>query len=123
MSIHNAEGLTNPIFIFNYIEWPRMPHYGDPKGCSANRRVVRGAGMVMREAPTTLNEIALTYIIYNYPIRRDASSGKTGLELIIQFIAKLLDPSQTESAALFVGDLISKLIKKGGDLVSPILPD
>jgi hypothetical protein len=33
-----------------------------------------------------------------------------------------LDPSQTESAALFVGDLISKLIKKGGDIVSPILP-
>ncbi|KAF9198116.1 hypothetical protein BGZ49_001176 [Haplosporangium sp. Z 27] len=54
---------------------------------------------------------------------RDAASGKTGLELTIQFIAKLLDPSQTESAALFVGDLISKLIKKGGDLVSPILPD
>lgn len=45
------------------------------------------------------------------------------MELIIQFIAKLLDPSQTESAALFVGDLISKLIKKGSDLVSPILPD
>ncbi|KAF9431329.1 hypothetical protein BGZ76_000457 [Entomortierella beljakovae] len=53
----------------------------------------------------------------------DAASGKSGLELTIQFIAKLLDPSQTESAALFVGDLISKLIKKGGDLVSPILPD
>jgi len=55
--------------------------------------------------------------------RRDAASGKTGLELIIQFIAKLLDPSQTESAALFVGDMICKLIKKGGDLVAPIIPD
>ncbi|KAF9581008.1 hypothetical protein BGW38_002133, partial [Lunasporangiospora selenospora] len=54
---------------------------------------------------------------------RDAASGKTGLDLIIQLIAKLLDPSQTESAALFVGDMISKLIKKGGDLVSPIIPD
>ncbi|KAG0261216.1 hypothetical protein BG011_001257 [Mortierella polycephala] len=54
---------------------------------------------------------------------RDAASGKTGLELIIQFIAKLLDPSQSESAALFVGDLVSKLIKKGGDLVTPIIPD
>ncbi|GJJ78574.1 importin-9 [Entomortierella parvispora] len=54
---------------------------------------------------------------------RDAASGKTGLELIIQFIAKLLDPSQTESAALFVGDMICKLIKKGGDLVAPIIPD
>lgn len=55
--------------------------------------------------------------------RQDAASGKTGLELIIQFIAKLLDPSQTESAALYVGDMISKLVMKGGDLVTPILPD
>ncbi|KAG0243915.1 armadillo-type protein [Mortierella sp. GBAus27b] len=54
---------------------------------------------------------------------RDTASGKSGLDLTIQFIAKLLDPSQAESAALFVGDLISKLIKKGGDLVTPILPD
>ncbi|KAG0356145.1 hypothetical protein BG005_004912 [Podila minutissima] len=54
---------------------------------------------------------------------QDAASGKTGLELIIQFIAKLLDPSQTESAALYVGDMISKLVMKGGDLVTPILPD
>ncbi|KAG0255861.1 hypothetical protein DFQ27_006018 [Actinomortierella ambigua] len=54
---------------------------------------------------------------------RDASSGKSGLDLTIQFIAKLLDPSQTESAALFVGDLIAKLIKKGGDLVAPVIPD
>ncbi|KAG0198042.1 Importin 9 [Mortierella sp. GBA30] len=57
------------------------------------------------------------------PTGNDASSGKSGLELLIQFIAKLLDPSQTESAALFVGDLISKLIKKGGVLVSSVLPD
>lgn len=55
--------------------------------------------------------------------RQDVASGKTGLEFIIQFIAKLLDPSQTESAALYVGDMISKLIMKGGDLVTPILPD
>ncbi|KAG0068374.1 hypothetical protein BGZ89_004825 [Linnemannia elongata] len=54
---------------------------------------------------------------------RDSASGKTGLDLLIQFIAKLLDPSQTESAALFVGDLVSKLITKGDNLVTPILPD
>ncbi|KAF9145048.1 hypothetical protein BG015_012018 [Linnemannia schmuckeri] len=54
---------------------------------------------------------------------RDAASGKSGLDLLIQLIAKLLDPSQTESAALFVGDLVSKLIMKGGNLVTPILPD
>ncbi|KAG0046042.1 hypothetical protein BGZ83_008754 [Gryganskiella cystojenkinii] len=54
---------------------------------------------------------------------REPSSGKSGLELLLQFIARLLDPTQSESAALFVGDLISKLIKKGGDLISPILPE
>ncbi|KAF9103924.1 hypothetical protein BGX29_002731 [Mortierella sp. GBA35] len=53
---------------------------------------------------------------------RDTVSGKTGLDLLIQFIAKLLDPSQTESSALFVGDLVSKLIKKGDNLVASILP-
>lgn len=55
--------------------------------------------------------------------RRDEASGKTGMDLIIQFIAQLLDPSQTESASLFVGDLISALIKKGGDLINSILPE
>ncbi|KAG0294306.1 hypothetical protein BGZ98_001817 [Dissophora globulifera] len=52
----------------------------------------------------------------------DAESGKNGLDLLIQFVAKLLDPAQTESAALFVGDLISKLIKKGGHRITSILP-
>jgi len=56
------------------------------------------------------------------PLRRDTASDKNGLDLLIQFIAKLLDPSQTESAALFVGDLVAKLIKKGRTLVAPILP-
>ncbi|KAF9211537.1 hypothetical protein BGZ59_007935 [Podila verticillata] len=54
---------------------------------------------------------------------RDEASGKSGMDLIIQFIAQLLDPSQTESASLFVGDLISALIKKGGDLINSILPE
>ncbi|KAF9426444.1 hypothetical protein BGZ94_006510 [Podila epigama] len=54
---------------------------------------------------------------------QDTASGKTGLDILIQFIAKLLDPSQTESAALYVGDMISKLVTKGGDLVTAILPD
>ncbi|KAF9583313.1 hypothetical protein BGW38_009768 [Lunasporangiospora selenospora] len=53
---------------------------------------------------------------------RDAASGKTGLELLLMFIAKLLNPSQTESAALHVGGLISKLIRRGGDLDSSIIP-
>lgn len=65
----------------------------------------------------------LTHAALSDPSRRDSASGKTGLDLLIQFIAKLLDPSQTESAALFVGDLVSKLITKGDNLVTPILPD
>ncbi|KAF9083483.1 hypothetical protein BGX23_011399 [Mortierella sp. AD031] len=69
----------------------------------------------------------LTYVVqkgvHQVAEWHDAASGKSGLDLTIQFIAKLLDPSQTESAALFVGDLITKLIKKGNDLISSILPD
>ncbi|KAF8937564.1 armadillo-type protein [Dissophora ornata] len=70
-----------------------------------------------------LLRIAIQKDVHQVTEWRDAESGKTGLDLLIQFIAKLLDPSRTESAALFVGDLISKLIKKGGDRISPILPD
>ncbi|KAI8930316.1 armadillo-type protein [Entophlyctis helioformis] len=36
----------------------------------------------------------------------------SGLEYTIQFVAKLLDPSQSESAAMYIGDLITKLIQK-----------
>ena len=38
--------------------------------------------------------------------------GKNGLEYIIQFVARLLQPSQSESAALFIGDLVVKLLQK-----------
>jgi len=75
--------------------------------------------------------VARFVLLYSFPLsnalpmtyRRDEASGKTGMDLIIQFIAQLLDPSQTESASLFVGDLISALIKKGGDLINSILPE
>lgn len=49
--------------------------------------------------------------------------SKTGLDLVIQFVAKLLHPNQSESASLFVGELITKLITKGGDVLQPVLPD
>jgi hypothetical protein len=37
---------------------------------------------------------------------------KNGLELLLQFIAKMLAPNQTESGAIFIGNLVRKLISK-----------
>lgn len=51
------------------------------------------------------------------------NEGQTGIDLILRFVSTLLDPSQSESSALFVGNLIIKLIQKGGDSLVPILPE
>ncbi|RKO89834.1 armadillo-type protein, partial [Blyttiomyces helicus] len=56
-------------------------------------------------------------------IARWTDGSKTGLDYVIQFIAKLLHPSQDESASIFVGDLITQLIKHGGDNLVAVLPD
>jgi hypothetical protein len=63
-------------------------------------------------------------------IQRDFSGVKSwtdgqqnGLEYAIKFIARLLDPGQSESAAIFVGDLIVVMIKKAGDDLLPVLPE
>ena len=39
------------------------------------------------------------------------TSGKTGLDYVIQYIAKSLQPSESEPAC-FLGDLVVKLVKK-----------
>ncbi|KAI8640342.1 armadillo-type protein [Parasitella parasitica] len=49
--------------------------------------------------------------------------GKTGLDYVIHFIAKLLEPTGTDSDALFVGDLIITLIQKAGSGIAPVLPN
>ncbi|KAI9144991.1 armadillo-type protein [Paraphysoderma sedebokerense] len=53
---------------------------------------------------------------------KDSASGKGSIELIIEFLARMLDPGQSESASLFVGQLIVQLILKGGDRLMPVLP-
>ncbi|KAG0343942.1 hypothetical protein BG004_004876 [Podila humilis] len=53
----------------------------------------------------------------------DDARGLTAMDLIIRFIAQLLHPSQTETASLFVGDLISALVKKGDNLFKAMLPE
>ncbi|KAI8076801.1 armadillo-type protein [Halteromyces radiatus] len=56
-------------------------------------------------------------------IRWRDQSGKSGLDYVIHFVAKLLEPTGTESEALFVGDLIVTMIQKTGSSIAPVLPD
>lgn len=51
------------------------------------------------------------------------SDGQTGLQKILALLAKLLDPSSSESAGLFMGDLILHLLRNAGDQLSLVLPD
>ena len=45
-----------------------------------------------------------------------------GLDYIVKFIAKLLEPSQPESSAIFVGDLIVQLVRRAGSHMVHVLP-
>ncbi|KAI8909039.1 armadillo-type protein [Gorgonomyces haynaldii] len=63
-------------------------------------------------------------------IHRDYASIKQwtdgqyqGLDLIIRCIAKLLQPEQSESSSIFVGDLVTKLIQKAGADLTPVLSE
>lgn len=47
---------------------------------------------------------------------RHDGSGKSGLDYVIHFVAKLLAPNGTEIEPLFIGDLIVILIKKVTEL-------
>ncbi|CAI2183780.1 12083_t:CDS:10 [Funneliformis geosporum] len=48
------------------------------------------------------------------------SSGKTGLDYVMQYIAKSLQPCESESAC-FLGELVVKLINKAGNRIVPSL--
>jgi importin-9 len=51
----------------------------------------------------------------------DAATGQTGLDNVLNLVAKLLE-SQDESGGLAIGDLIIHLLRKAGDSVLPVLP-
>ena len=53
----------------------------------------------------------------------EPTSGKTGLDFIMQFVAKLLQPSDQENQGIHVGNLITRLIQRGGSSLAPILSD
>ncbi|KAJ3324796.1 Importin 9 [Boothiomyces sp. JEL0866] len=50
------------------------------------------------------------------------NGNRNGLEYLLEFIGKMLGPNESESSALFIGNLIVKLIQKGGDLIVPYIP-
>ncbi|TPX42783.1 hypothetical protein SeMB42_g04991 [Synchytrium endobioticum] len=62
-------------------------------------------------------------------LQRDASvitswsngAGVTGITLVMAFLGKVLDIEASESAGLFLGELIIKIIQKAGDHIAPIL--
>lgn len=47
---------------------------------------------------------------------------KSGLDYLMDVIAKLLNPAMSESASVFIGDVITKLLVKGGNYIRPIIP-
>jgi importin-9 len=48
--------------------------------------------------------------------------NSSGLDLLLNFISRMLEPNQSESSAIFIGSLITKLIQKGGDHLVHNLP-
>ena len=56
-------------------------------------------------------------------ILRSSNHNVGGLDLLLQFIAKMLQPETNESSAMFVGKLVRKLIIKGGNHIVPIIPE
>jgi importin-9 len=49
-------------------------------------------------------------------------NGRSGLDYLLEFIGKMLGPDQSESAAIFVGPLLTKFIQRGQDLIIPLIP-
>ncbi|KAJ9105109.1 hypothetical protein QFC20_004396 [Naganishia adeliensis] len=63
-------------------------------------------------------------------IRKDANAllqwrddqGRLGLDRMLQLLSQLLQPSSSESGALYIGDLILHLLRNAGEHLSAVLP-
>jgi hypothetical protein len=53
--------------------------------------------------------------------RRDVD-GQTGLDKVLALLARLLNPSFSESGGLFMGDLIIHLLRNAGSHLGAVLP-
>lgn len=54
---------------------------------------------------------------------RQSGSGQTGLAALFDIIALVLRPGRSESASLFIGDLVLHVFRRAGDAILPILPE
>jgi hypothetical protein len=51
------------------------------------------------------------------------NTDRTGLQVLLSFVARLLSPDENEASGLLIGDLIIHLLRNAGDAVLPVLPD
>jgi importin-9 len=49
-------------------------------------------------------------------------AGRSGLDNVLAFVARLLSPTENEASGLLVGDLIIHLLRNTGEAILPILP-
>lgn len=61
----------------------------------------------------------LAWIIFFH--RYDAQ-GRSGLSQVLSIVSRLLEPSESESGGLFVGDLVIHLIRTAGSSLGDVLP-
>lgn len=54
---------------------------------------------------------------------RHSADGQSGLAALFGIVALVLRPDRSESASLFVGDLVLHVFRRAGDAILPILPD
>lgn len=68
----------------------------------------------------------LTYVVrkdVNQLIQWYSANGQSGLEALFNIVAMVLQPDRSESASLFVGDLLLHVFRRAGEVILPILPD
>lgn len=55
-------------------------------------------------------------------VSRQDADGRSGLDAILTILARLIDPSFSESAGLCVGDLVLHLLRNAGQHLSKTVP-
>ncbi|KAF8577246.1 ARM repeat-containing protein [Ramaria rubella] len=70
--------------------------------------------------------VLLTLVVRKEPAQLLSWSddiGQSGLTNVLNLIARLLNPTESESGGLVIGDLIIHILRNAGDAVLPVLPD
>lgn len=70
-------------------------------------------------------------VLFTLIVRKDPTQllswtdgiGRTGLSNVLNLIARLLSPAESESGGLVIGDLIIHILRNTSDAVLPVLPD